>query len=198
MSTATLTRRRPPTSPSGRPATAADTTTANREIVVFSSELGWMAAIVRRDNDRRDVLCELTFGHASPQAAVRRLAAAGDAAATQRQPALVGVLQAFARGEPVDLNQISIDLGELPPFAQRVVEHCRQIPYGQTLTYSDLAAQAGSPRAARAVGNVMRTNRIPLVVPCHRVVPRGSGLGGYSAPGGVRAKLRLLELEGNR
>ena len=91
-----------------------------------------------------------------------------------------------------------VELDHLAPFARRVVELCRRIPYGQTLTYGELAAQAGSPRAARAVGNVMRTNRCPLVVPCHRVVPSGSGLGGYSAPGGVRAKLRLLELEGNR
>ena len=58
--------------------------------------------------------------------------------------------------------------------------------------------QAGYARAARAVGNVMAANRVPIVVPCHRVVPAGGQLGRYSAPGGVRTKLRLLEMEGCR
>lgn len=157
-----------------------------------------MAAIIRRTAKQGDLLCELTFGHDSPQSAVAKLAIAGDAAPTKRQPALVTLLQAYARGERVDLNKIHLDTHDLPPFALQVVRQCRRIAYGQTLTYGEVAARAGSPRAARAVGNVMRTNTTPLVVPCHRVVAQGNSLGSYSAAGGVRAKLRLLELEGNR
>jgi methylated-DNA-[protein]-cysteine S-methyltransferase len=61
-----------------------------------------------------------------------------------------------------------------------------------------LAALAGRPRAARAVGNVMATNLTPLIVPCHRVVAAGNSLGGFSAVGGTNTKLRLLELEAGR
>ena len=76
-----------------------------------------------------------------------------------------------------------------------MIHQCRLIPYGQVLTYGELAERAGSPRAARAVGNVMRTNRFPLIVPCHRVVGAAGALGGYSAPTGLKMKRRLLRLE---
>jgi len=64
------------------------------------------------------------------------------------------------------------------------------------LTYGQLATRAGSPRSARAVGNVMASNRVPLIIPCHRVVAAGGALGGFSAPHGTRLKRRLLKLEG--
>jgi O-6-methylguanine DNA methyltransferase len=71
-----------------------------------------------------------------------------------------------------------------------------QIPYGRVSTYTEVAAEAGSPRGSRAAGNALGANPIPIVVPCHRVL-RGSGaLGGYA--GGLRRKQFLLELEGAR
>lgn len=195
MATLTLPRRKRAARPHRQ---YSDVPIGATEVVVFPSELGWMAAVVRQDTDLGPVLCELTFGHDSPQRAVARLDSDLDAGASPAkvEPPFVRKLQAFARGERVDLSDVAIDLSDAPPFARRVVELCRKIPYGRTLTYSELAAKAGSPRAARAVGNVMRTNRCPLLVPCHRVVPRNAGLGGYSAAGGVRTKLRLLEMEG--
>ncbi|MEX1224432.1 MAG: MGMT family protein, partial [Pirellulales bacterium] len=72
---------------------------------------------------------------------------------------------------------------------------CRRIPIGQTMSYAELAAVAGSPGAARAVGNIMAGNRVPIIVPCHRVVGSGGSLGGYSSSGGLRTKRRLLSLE---
>jgi methylated-DNA-[protein]-cysteine S-methyltransferase len=63
------------------------------------------------------------------------------------------------------------------------------------MTYGELAAKAGSPRAARAVGSCMARNRIPLVIPCHRVVPSGGRLGSFSAPGGSETKRRLIDME---
>lgn len=103
---------------------------------------------------------------------------------------------AYAAGEPVDFADVAVDLAHLTPTQCRVIEQCRRIPYGQTLTYGRLAALAGSPGAARAVGNVMAANRCPLVIPCHRVVQAGGQIGHYSAPAGRRMKLRLLEQEG--
>jgi methylated-DNA-[protein]-cysteine S-methyltransferase len=81
-------------------------------------------------------------------------------------------------------------------FRRRALEAARRIPPGETATYGDLAAEVGSPRAARAVGSAMATNPIPIVVPCHRVVPSTGGLGNYG--GGVEIKALLLDLEGYR
>ena len=79
-------------------------------------------------------------------------------------------------------------------FRRRALQAARRIPPGETATYGDLAAEVGSPRAARAVGSAMATNPIPIVVPCHRVVPSTGGLGNYG--GGVEIKALLLGLEG--
>jgi len=79
-------------------------------------------------------------------------------------------------------------------FQKRVIVACREILYGSTVTYGGLAELAGSPGAARAVGSTMRTNRFPIIVPCHRVVGADS-LGGFSASRGVETKKRLLNME---
>lgn len=160
---------------------------------VFPSALGWIAV-----QGGGDALKQLSFGHASPDAALRSLdpKLAASAGIGSWNPRIVNRLQAFAEGAPDAFLDLEIDLGPQTPFQRAVVAECRQIGYGKALTYGELALAAGYPRAARAVGNCMRTNRIPLVVPCHRVIASGGGAGGYSAGEGVRMKLRLLELEG--
>lgn len=161
--------------------------------VVFPSDLGWMSlAWIDR------YLLELTFGHRSPAAAARGLVRS-DAAFAEADgwvAALMGRLQAFARGEVEDdFRDVRLNLSGRTTFCRAIIRHCRLIPAGQTRTYGELAARAGFPGAARAVGQVMATNRIPLVVPCHRVVAARGRLGGYSAPGGLVLKRRLLALE---
>jgi methylated-DNA-[protein]-cysteine S-methyltransferase len=79
-------------------------------------------------------------------------------------------------------------------FNRKVLRATARIPYGSVSTYSDMAKRAGSPRAARAAGNALHNNPIPLVVPCHRVLHRDGGLGGYG--GGLPMKEFLLKLEG--
>lgn len=86
------------------------------------------------------------------------------------------------------------DLTRVGGFTRKVLERTARIPFGSVLTYRDVAGEAGSPRAYRAAGNALGANPIPIVVPCHRVVASGGGLGGYT--GGVARKLTLLRLEG--
>ena len=80
------------------------------------------------------------------------------------------------------------------PFATRVLTRTYEIPYGSSSSYGEIAAEAGSPRGARAAGNALGANPIPIVIPCHRVLHAGGGLGGYG--GGLDRKRFLLELEG--
>jgi len=89
---------------------------------------------------------------------------------------------------------LSVDLRDVTPFTERVLGELARIPYGQTATYSELAARAGKPQAARAVGMTMNRNRIPIVLPCHRVIGANGSLVGYA--GGLDRKVALLTLEG--
>jgi methylated-DNA-[protein]-cysteine S-methyltransferase len=89
---------------------------------------------------------------------------------------------------------LDLDLRGLPEFTLRVLRELAKIPYGQTATYGELAERAGNPGASRAVGTVMNRNRIPIVLPCHRIVGSSGELVGYG--GGLPRKERLLRLEG--
>jgi len=82
-------------------------------------------------------------------------------------------------------------------FERRVLDELARVPYGKTVSYGELAAMAGSPRAARAVGSVMRNNQLMIVLPCHRVIGADGSLRGYGGLGcGLDHKRWLLELEG--
>jgi methylated-DNA-[protein]-cysteine S-methyltransferase len=163
-----------------------------RQIAVFRSALGWMAMV-----GQGRVLEQLTFGHPTSRAARAALDSelTRDAAPGTWNSRLIARLQAYAAGRPDDFSDVPVDTGAVTEFRRRVLDRCRRIPYGKTLTYQQLAASVGSAGAARAVGNAMAANRVPLVIPCHRVVPSGGRLGGFSAPGGTRMKQRLLDLE---
>ncbi|MGH3077360.1 MAG: methylated-DNA--[protein]-cysteine S-methyltransferase [Gaiellaceae bacterium] len=91
---------------------------------------------------------------------------------------------------------LTLDLRALPAFTVAVLRELARVPYGETTTYGALASRVGHPRAARAVGTVMNRNRIPIVLPCHRVVGSTGDLVGYG--GGLDRKIALLELEGAR
>jgi methylated-DNA-[protein]-cysteine S-methyltransferase len=103
---------------------------------------------------------------------------------------------ALLAGESRDLQHARLDLAQVPPFHQCVFEIVRKIPPGQTRSYGEVAALCGDRRAARAVGQAMARNPVPIIVPCHRVLAAGGRSGGFSAPGGVSTKLRLLAIEG--
>jgi methylated-DNA-[protein]-cysteine S-methyltransferase len=90
--------------------------------------------------------------------------------------------------------EMPLDRTLIGPFGRRVLGRTSQIPYGQVAAYTEVARDIGAPRAARAVGNALGANPIPVVIPCHRVVRTGGALGGYG--GGLPRKRALLELEG--
>lgn len=92
-------------------------------------------------------------------------------------------------------SDIPIILDGLSPFARSVLTACRALKFGQVLTYSGLAQELGKPAAARAVGNALAKNPLPLIIPCHRIVRSDGKIGGFSAPGGTDLKAKLLEHE---
>jgi methylated-DNA-[protein]-cysteine S-methyltransferase len=161
-------------------------------LVIFPSRLGWMALV-----GAGPALKLLTFGHSSAKKAAAGLARRfeGDVRRGDWNRRLVQRLQAYASGARDDFLDAEVDFGPQTPFQRRVLERCRHIPYGVTVTYGQLAEQAGFPGAARAVGRCMAANPIPLVIPCHRVIGADKGLCGYSGSGGIAMKRRLLVLE---
>jgi methylated-DNA-[protein]-cysteine S-methyltransferase len=90
--------------------------------------------------------------------------------------------------------EVPLDFSGLTPFSRAVLDATAHVPFGETRTYQEIARAIGNPGATRAVGNALNKNPIPLVVPCHRILPTGRGIGKYA--GGVEAKHRLLTLEG--
>lgn len=104
-------------------------------------------------------------------------------------PALIAFAKAYAQKTHLSTP---LPLQSLPPFTQRVLEELQKIPYNQTLTYSQLAARLGSPKAARAVGSACGRNPFLLLIPCHRIVA-SQGLGGFAA--GLDLKKFLLDHE---
>jgi methylated-DNA-[protein]-cysteine S-methyltransferase len=170
-------------------------------LYAFSTDLGWMGVLWDGARVLRNV-----FGHADLGAVQSSVAAefsddefgrsidVKTSLRGDRLRKIVQLLRAYSSGKSIDFSAVSLNIDHLTTFQFRVIECCREIPYGETQSYGQLALAAGSPRAARAVGTVMRSNRFPLIVPCHRVVASG-GLGGYSAPDGLDMKRRLLKME---
>jgi methylated-DNA-[protein]-cysteine S-methyltransferase len=107
---------------------------------------------------------------------------------------LVQRVRAYFAGERVSFEDVEIDLDWCTPFQRAVADELRALPYGEIVTYGELAALAGYPNAQRAAGTFCAHNRVPLVIPCHRVVSAG-GIGGYGSLGAA-FKRRLLALEG--
>jgi methylated-DNA-[protein]-cysteine S-methyltransferase len=128
----------------------------------------------------------------------RRLPAAREVTPPEEiRPAIDGIVALLA-GAASDLSSVPLDLEAMPDFHRRVYEVARQIPAGQTLSYGEIARRLGDPSQARAVGAALGANPIPILIPCHRVLAADGRTGGFSAPGGVSTKLRLLEIEGAR
>jgi len=127
---------------------------------------------------------------------LRRFPDATEAATPAELASVVEAIRALMRGEKADLSGAPLDLARVPAFNTRVYEIARQIPPGETLTYGEIAVRLGDKLLARDVGAALGQNPWPIVVPCHRVTAAGGKLGGFSARGGARTKLKLLAIEG--
>ncbi len=171
-------------------------------LLTLQTPLGWLAARIVPEGVTR-----LSLGHATRARAIEAVAgttgravAATAAAAGRVQTTarlLEELLERYFAGESVCFDPVAVVL-RLPPFTTTVLTACRAIPFGRTTTYGQLAAAIGHPRAARAVGQALARNPVPLIVPCHRVLAGNGRLGGFTSPGGVELKRALLALEGVR
>lgn len=119
---------------------------------------------------------------------------------TNKEPSktLANQLKNYLRGIQIDYFDVETPVG--PPFAMKCWNVCREIPYGETMSYKDLAVRAGSPLASRAAGQAMRNNPITILTPCHRVVSSSGKLYGYSGTTNpqsiqLKRKMYLLNLE---
>jgi len=159
------------------------------EFLLFSSDLGWTGLLLRGE-----CIYRIWIGHNNRRDLLQRANYQPTSTPSSRQQQIVNRLLDFTSGKPTSLATLKIATDHMTDFQKRVTAACRQIPWGETLTYGQIAQIAGSPNASRAVGTVMANNRYPLVVPCHRVCS-STGLGGFSAPNGIALKRRLLENE---
>ena len=108
-----------------------------------------------------------------------------------------GQIATYFEGLPVNFNpDIPIILDGLSKFARQILVACRDIKFGQTISYGRLAKMTGRPAASRAVGGALAKNPLPLIIPCHRVIRSNGKIGGFSATGGVILKKKMLKLEG--
>lgn len=126
----------------------------------------------------------------------RRYPTAVEAAPPASVQAVIDGVVALLAGEPRDLRDVVIDDDDTPDFNKRVYAIARAIPPGQTLTYGEIAERLGDKLLARAVGTALGENPCPIVMPCHRVLAASGKTGGFSAPGGIDTKLKLLTIEG--
>ncbi len=157
---------------------------------VFETALGWAGVIVTDQGVRRVVL------PARNRAVVERELAivTGGRPVSRRLGDTIHMLERYFAGKGGGPCALRLDVPEASAFQQRVWRAACAIPYGGTRSYAWIARKIGSPRAARAVGNALGANPVPIVVPCHRVIASSGGLGGFS--GGLEWKRRLLDLEG--
>ena len=109
------------------------------------------------------------------------------------QKELVSLFNKYVEGKPVDFSKIPLDLDRGTPFQRSVWNAAREIKFGRTLSYGELASKIGNPKASRAVGQAMGRNPVAIIVPCHRVIASDGSLGGFT--GGLKWKRALLNLE---
>lgn len=159
---------------------------------MFMTDRGWIGVAANHRG-----LIGLVMPDPDP-AAVRERLAELDPYGVLREgglyPTLRSEMIAFFQGARVPLD-FPVDWAVFTPFQARVLRTVQQIPFGETRSYRQVAELAGCGRGYRAVGGALRSNRIPLIIPCHRVIAHDGAPGGFTSPRGVSEKLFLLELE---
>jgi methylated-DNA-[protein]-cysteine S-methyltransferase len=126
---------------------------------------------------------------------IRRFPEAQEAKPAPEIQKIIDEVVALIAGEKIDFSHVTLDHAPLPEFSKRIYEIVRTIPIGHTLTYGDIAKKLGDVSLSREVGQAMGKNPTPIIMPCHRVVAASGKTGGFSAPGGVDTKMKLLSIE---
>lgn len=164
------------------------------KLTAFDSPIGWIGIL-----DSDGLLQRIKIGFVNQTELLRSFAdyEVGPTRPTGDRLRIKQRFENLLSGTPDDLLDIQIDTSTLTEFQQSIVDQCRRIPFGKTVTYGKLAALAGRPKTARAVGTVMSKNRFPVVVPCHRVVS-ATGIGGFTSAQGLTTKRILQAIESNQ
>lgn len=157
---------------------------------VFDTAIGWFALGWTEGGVARVML-----PGAEPDWLRERLNGMGGIENDAGQVDVVARIMAYATGAEDAFQDVTIDLAAVPALNRRIYEHIRLLNWGETTTYGAVARWLGNVAMSRTVGTVMGQNPIPLIVPCHRVLAADGRPGGFSSPGGVRAKMEMLSLE---
>lgn len=157
---------------------------------VFSTALGDMAVGWTPDGITR-----FRLPGDDVDAMAERFERDGFSEARTGQGALVARIVAYAEGAQDDFRDVPVDLSAVTATNRRIYAYIRDLGWGETTTYGAIARWLGDIALSRAVGAAMGANPVPLIIPCHRVMAADGRTGGFSAPGGVESKLRLLALE---
>lgn len=142
-------------------------------------------------------ILRIVLPHYSPADLEQLLRWEHPAAARDQKPfeALAQLARDYFNGRKADFASLPCAMPPASTLGGKVLAACRRIPYGQTRSYGSLAEEIGAPDSSRAVAAALGKNPIPLVVPCHRVVYADGRPGGFSSPGGVELKLKMLAME---
>jgi len=163
--------------------------------VIFKTAEGFFGLLADDKGLIRSTLPAPNFGTAKKYLLVGMFRGASEY--KQMYPDIQKSIKSYYNGFYAELKKARFVLNweELTDFSKKVLNVCKRIPPGQTLTYSQLAKKAGFPKAARAAGSVLAKNPLPLLVPCHRVIRSDGKIGNFSAAGGSRTKKRMIEFE---
>jgi O-6-methylguanine DNA methyltransferase len=163
--------------------------------VIFKTKWGFFGLLADEGGLLRTSLPSLTFKMAKRYLLVGMFRPVREN--KRLYPALQKAITHYYKGTCIDFYKslFTISYPEFSDFALKVIKVCKAIPPGKTITYAELARKAGFPKAARAVGNVLAKNPLPLLIPCHRVIRADGKIGNFSAPGGSKMKKKMLEYE---
>ncbi len=165
------------------------------DFTLFATLIG-RCGIVWTDRGMAGVQLPERCERATQARVLRRFPLAREARPPAQVQAVIEGVIALLQGKPQAFDQVMLDLDGAAEFNRRVYQIVRGIPSGSTLSYGDVAERMGDRALARDVAQALSENPLPIIVPCHRVVAADGKVGGFSAPGGVRTKLRLLSIEG--
>lgn len=166
-----------------------------KKACIFKTEIGYCGLVWVQDEVMAFFLPESRLGQLTQQLKKTSALLVKPIAAPSWIQRLMKQLQKHLSGDKQDFTQVKIRKDDFSPFQWKVYQTIQKIPPGKVCTYKDVGMAMGGSKAYRAIGTALGKNPIPVLIPCHRVVGSNSKVGGFSAPGGVKTKLKLLKIE---